>query len=181
MAEFRYKVLFTNWKVRVGSDGVYYGRGENLKYIARSDMKGVAISYTQAAQTTGLAVGGLMGRAIMKNIGKAPLTLNKDTPIESLPKSQALLTITHGKIGEKQKVSRIPLNMKDPMCLAMLAQATKAFSDIYHGAGPQNLVNKALEISQKMAVIVALVIVFGIAATIIFFTYMQSQTNPHLY
>ena len=169
MAEFRYTYFFSEWTIRVGSDGIYYGHGENLKYIPRSDILGVAIAYSMIEKNVGFA----------KKIGnKIPYQVNKDPDANKLEKGQAMLVIKHGNIGEKEKVTRIPLNMKDQMCLAMINQAQKEFRDIYVGAGPQQVIDQALKISHTKLVLISTVLVLLLIFGSLILTFLREPIQP---
>lgn len=174
MAEYRYNAYFKDWVILIGSEGIQYGKTENLRHIPRSEMKGIGVAFTHIDDALGYSSGGILGKLAVKKMrkkiqGAIPEEVTKEMKAEELPKTHALLVITYQPIGSKQKSKTIPLNLKDPICISMIKQIQNDMSDIYIGAGPQMKIYKELKISQALGVTIVIIIVILVAALVTFY------------
>ncbi len=154
MAKHTYKVAFFTHEVDVAREMISY-KG---KTVPGQSVTGVGFSFIKVGYAAvGGAIGGIAG-SFIANKGLTSGEIIKD--VSQIPeKCMGQLVVTYNNEEQKQKVLRVPISTSDQACKAMLLDIANNFKEKFVGFGPQALIEKELNISQKAAyVFVALII-----------------------
>lgn len=179
MQEYEYKYGFFKIKVGVSKEMIQYKN----KNLPTEKITGVAIGYIPIvrmaiASGVGGALGGAVGNLIGEKIAHKGVKgdLDKNLKPKDMPAKQGNLTFAYQENPQsKIKALRIPINVKDEMCLKMLDQVIDIAGNKYKGIGYINAIPKALGISQKglyIGIAIFFLIIFGLW---IYFTLIEGK------
>lgn len=164
MAKYTFKVGFFTQEIDVAKEMIAY-KG---KTIPGNSVTGVGFTFIKVGYVAvGGAVGGLVGSMIANKGYLTGASIEKD--IGKLPENAlGQLVVTYSDGTPKQQVLRVPISTKDQNCKNMLLDIAGLFKEKFVGFGPQALVEKELQISQRGALIAVAVIVLIMFAFIAF-------------